>query len=139
MHSASVNSEPGSNSPLIWLGGFPRVKESRYYRLRPKWRRIDSSLHYLLSCQPVGSFTRRSTQKASTPISLTPSPQGIREQGVHSLAKKLLSKSKNLSHASCLLLKKQGGKFTLPSAGICRFLPDLNMIAQRAKTCQAFF
>ena len=35
MHSASVNSEPGSNSPLIWFGRFPEPKEPSTSDLRP--------------------------------------------------------------------------------------------------------
>jgi hypothetical protein len=42
--------------------------------------------------------------------SLVPSPGTAPAQGAHLLAK-LLSMNKNFSHASCLLLKKQGGKF----------------------------
>lgn len=105
MHSASVNSEPGSNSPLKACGGRVGVR-TRRLPLAPKMR-IDSS-QSLLVCPGPSDGTEAHTEYF--PYALSPGGENrapIRSQ------KPICQGTKN---SSGLLAASQeaGGKFTLP-------------------------
>lgn len=103
MHSASVNSEPGSNSPFKALGVFAGVRPD-YFRLRQN----EEELTLLCSCC---SRTRRRSG-THTIIFLTPSLPGGRA-GRPFARKNRLSKNKKFFLASCFI-SRSPGKLYLP-------------------------
>ena len=115
MHSASVNSEPGSNSPFKFgrfCGGKTLATSACIEN--------EEELTLLCSCcssivaRPAAGFNLEHTPNDS----LRPLFRG-EEQGAHSLAKSELSKSKKLILASCIVSRNRG-QFFLPLGRVLR-------------------
>jgi hypothetical protein len=118
MHSASVNSEPGSNSPLNLLAISPGKDTGVLSTESFHWSELTKDTYYL-------DFNRQGlcAPAVLTPnIFLTPSTRrGL--QGAHSLAKTRLSKNEK-EPGLLASAREAGGKFTLPLGSVFYALPN---------------
>ena len=158
MHAASVNSEPGSNSPLNWCRRFRRGWSAATSAITSPMEGIDSiySILYfspifqaLGATKPLGA---RKTPNSFNPLYL----RGEIEQGAHSLAKKISKNKTPLPSALVLADQAAAGESvaTIPSASVSRQHSSTfrarscdrrslggsdEMVHERARACQLLF